>query len=81
MIKLHDWDKSLRYAKELCEKQPYDIRPSQYTLHNGNKGIYLTIYDSEYMPFYQAASGVYDTYEGMKGGIDIAMAQLLEEVM
>ena len=67
MLKLGEWNEVLDYAdqieKELTSKG-YNVRLHEYSMYDGRKGIYLTLYDNHNKVHQQYASGVHNSIYG-----------------
>ena len=49
MLKLREWNEVLDYADQIEEEltsDGYNVRLHEYSIYNGDKGIYLTLYDN-----------------------------------
>lgn len=82
MLKLREWNEVLDYAdqieKELTSKG-YNIRLHEYSMYDGRKGIYLTLYDNHNKVHQQYASGVHNSVKEYKRYIDYYKRKFIEE--
>lgn len=81
MMKLREWNEVLAYADQIEEEltsDGYNVKLYEYSIYNGDKGIYLTLYDNHNRVFQQYASGIHDTVEEYKKYIDYYKKKLME---
>ena len=57
----------------------YNVKLHEYSIYNGDKGIYLTLYDNHNKVHQQYASGIHDTVKEYKRYIDYYKRKLMEE--
>lgn len=81
MLKLREWNEVLDYADQIEEEltsDGYNVKLREYTVYDGNKGIFLILYDNHNQIFEQYSSGVHDTVNGYKKYIDYYKKKLME---
>ena len=64
MLKLREWNEVLDYADQIEEElisNGYNVKLHEYSMYDGRKGIYLTLYDNHNKVHQQYASGVHDS--------------------
>lgn len=82
MLKLREWNKVLDYADQIEKEltsEGYNIKLHEYSMYNGERGIYLTVYDNHNEVYQQYASGVHDSVAEYKRYIDYYKEKLIEE--
>ena len=64
MLKLREWNEVLDYADQIEEElisNGYNVKLHEYSMYDGRKGIYLTLYDNHNKVHQQYASGVHNS--------------------
>lgn len=82
MLKLKEWNESLRYGKELCEQlkdEGYNAGLKPYSMYDGRKGIYMQVFDSDGNLFKEYASGINETLEQMKAALRVNANRIRKE--
>ena len=82
MLKLREWNEVLDYADQIEEEltsEGYNVRLHEYSMYNGEHGIYLTLYDNHNKVHQQYASGVHNNVKEYKRYIDYYKRKLIEE--
>lgn len=69
-MKLSDWNNVLKYADYICreakEETGLDIRPEEYRMYDGRKGISIKVFDIRGKLYKEIFSGICDTLAEME---------------
>lgn len=77
VISKEDFIKAMDYAKSKCQNLDLDIRPREYQMHDGARGIYLQLFiNNKFVKDY--ATGIQENLEDMKKAIDKQLNNLID---
>lgn len=83
MLNLKEWNESFEYARETCKilkDEGYNVIPEPYTLYDGEKGIYLQVFDNDGYLFAKYATGVQKDLPNMKYAIEQVAVRIKREL-
>lgn len=81
MMRLRDWNESVRIANGIAERFKFegvDVRVAPYTTYDGKKGINLQMFDANGKFYREVPSGIHEDLQGMKEALTTAAIRIAE---
>lgn len=72
-LNLNEWNEFVDYGNTLCERlarEGYNVRLEPYTLYDGNKGLYIRLFDKRGNFYAEYASGIHKNINSAKNGLE-----------
>lgn len=81
-LKISEWDNINKYADKVCvdlKNKGFNVKPKQYDMYDGRKGLYLQVFDNNDRFYTQYATGTWNNETEMKKAIDEMVKMIIAE--